>query len=155
MLALLTAGISAIGRDALKAMTHGRLLTPADPRWTDVSIVVAFTSLGVFFQGIYLLTSIGLNITKRTEYYPVATITAAAVNVGLNFLLIPRLGIVGAAWANGIAYAMQAGLGYVLSQRFYPIAYEWGERVVIAASAACSHVFRRSIAVTRAPRRSA
>jgi O-antigen/teichoic acid export membrane protein len=138
VLALLTAGIAAVGRDALKAMTHGRLLTPADPRWTDVSIVVAFTSLGVFFQGIYLLTSIGLNITKRTEYYPVATVTAAAVNVGLNFLLIPRLGIVGAAWANGIAYAMQAGLGYVLSQRFYPIAYEWGRivRIVIAASAA-------------------
>jgi O-antigen/teichoic acid export membrane protein len=126
VLALLTAGISAIGRDALKAMTHGRLLPPFDPRWHDVSLVVGFTSLGVFFQGFYLLSSIGLNITKRTEYYPVATMTAAGVNVGLNFLLIPRLGIVGAGWANAIAYAVQAALGYVLSQRFYRIEYEWG-----------------------------
>jgi len=137
VLALLTAGISAIGRDALMAMTHGRLLAPADQRWADVSLVVAFTSLGVFFQGLYLLSSIGLNITKRSQYYPAATITAAAANIGLNFLLIPRLGIVGAGWANAIAYAVQAVLGYVLSQRFYPIAYEWGRivRVLAAASA--------------------
>jgi O-antigen/teichoic acid export membrane protein len=134
ILALLTAGISAIGADALKAMTHGRILPPFDPRWHDVSVVIVFTSLGVFFQGIYLLTSIGLNITKRTGYYPVATITAAGVNVGLNFLLIPRMGIVGAGWANGVAYAVQALLGYRLSQRFYVIEYEWGRILRVCAA---------------------
>jgi O-antigen/teichoic acid export membrane protein len=105
-----------------------------------VSIVVALTALGVFFQGIYLLTSIGLNITKRTQYYPIATIAAAAVNVGLNFLFIPRLGIVGAGWANAIAYAVQAALGYMLSQRFYPIAYEWGRIVRICAAATAGYL---------------
>jgi O-antigen/teichoic acid export membrane protein len=134
ILALLTAGISAVGTDAMRAMSHGRFLAPDDPRWADVSVVIGFTGIGVFFQGIYLLTSIGLNITRRTQYYPVATMTAAATNIGLNLLLIPRLGIVGAAWANGVAYAVQAVLGYVLSQRFYPVAYEWGRiaRVAIA-----------------------
>jgi O-antigen/teichoic acid export membrane protein len=140
VLALLTAGVSAIGRDALKALTHGRILPPSDPRWHDVSIVVAFTSLGVFFQGIYLLTSIGLNITKRTQYYPAATITAAVVNVGLNFLLIPRLGIIGAAWANGVAYAVQAMLGFVLSQRFYRIQYEWGRIARVCAAGVVAYV---------------
>jgi O-antigen/teichoic acid export membrane protein len=138
ILALLTAGLSAVGRYAAQAMTHGRILAPGDPRWSDVGTVIAWTAIGVFFQGIYLLTSIGLNITKRTQFYPVATMTAAAANVGLNVLLIPHYGIVGAAWANGIAYAVQAVLGYVLSQRFYPIAYEWGRiaRVTVAAAAA-------------------
>ena len=126
ILALLTAGLSAIGADALRTMTHGRILAPEDPRWSAVAVVVAFTAIGVFFQGFYLLTSIGLNITKQTRYYPVATITAAAVNVGMNFLLIPRYGIYGAAWANGVSYGVQAVLGLRLSQRFYPIPYEWG-----------------------------
>jgi hypothetical protein len=107
-------------------MLHGRLIAPDDPRWSDVATVITWTSLGVFLQGIYLLTSIGLNITKRTQFYPVATMAAAATNVSLNFLWIPRYGIIGAAWANGAAYAVQAALGYVLSQRFYAIAYEWG-----------------------------
>jgi len=139
VLALLTAGLSAVGRDAAAAMLHGRLMAPDDPRWIDVATVITWTSIGVFLQGIYLLTSIGLNITKRTQYYPVATIAAAGTNVGLNFLLIPKFGIVGAAWANGAAYAVQAALGMRLSQRFYPITYEWGRiaRACVSAAAAC------------------
>ena len=87
VLALLTAGLSAVGRDAAAAMLHGRLIAPDDPRWSDIATVITWTSIGVFLQGVYLLTSIGLNITKRTQYYPIATIAAAAANVGLNFLL--------------------------------------------------------------------
>ena len=89
----------------------------------------------MFLQGVYLLTSIGLNITKRTQFYPVATMAAAAVNVGLNFLLIPRYGIVGAAWANGAAYAVQAGARLHPVAALLPDRYEWGRiaRVCIAA----------------------
>lgn len=126
VLALLTAGLSAVGGLAAQAMTHGYLLAPDDPRWNEVETVIGFTALGVFLQGFYLLTSIGLNITKQTQYYPVATITAALANIVLNLVLIPRYGLVGAAWANGAGYAVQAALGYVLSQRVYPVAYEWG-----------------------------
>lgn len=140
ILALLTAGLSAVGADALRAMTHGRLLAPDDPRWSAVSVVIAFTAIGVFFQGFYLLTSIGLNITKHTRYYPVATITAAIVNVGLNFWLIPRYGILGAAWANGVAYGVQAVLGFQLSQRFYRIAYEWGRLARVSAAALAAYL---------------
>jgi O-antigen/teichoic acid export membrane protein len=139
ILALLTAGLSAVGRDAAAAMLHGRLIAPGDPRWSAVSAVITWTAIGVFLQGLYLLTSIGLNITKRTQFYPLATIAAAATNVGLNFFWIPRYGIVGAAWANGAGYAVQAVLGFLLSQRFYPITYEWGRlaRVCAAAITAC------------------
>jgi O-antigen/teichoic acid export membrane protein len=139
VLVLLTAGLSATGRDLVQAMTHGRIMAPADPRWPEVSAVVTWTAVGVLLQGSYLLTSIGLNITKRTQYYPIATMIAAATNVALNFALIPRYGMVGAAWANGACYAVQAVLGYAFSQRFYPIPYEWGRlaRVSTAGIVAC------------------
>ncbi|HEY7498112.1 MAG TPA: lipopolysaccharide biosynthesis protein [Vicinamibacterales bacterium] len=129
-LALMTAGLSAIAADLLEVVTHGQ--------YTSAAGVVAWTSLGVFFQGIYLMTSIGLNITRKTRYYPVATAVAAAANIGLNVALIPRYGIMGAAYANGIAYATQAALAFTFSQRFYPVAYEWGRLavVVVAAGAA-------------------
>ena len=143
VLALLTAGLSAVGRHAAQAMTHGYLLAPDDGRWADVETVITWTAIGVFLQGIYLLTSIGLNITKRTEFYPLATVTAAAVNIGLNFLLIPRFGIVGAAWANGAGYGVQAALGFRFSQRFYPIAYEWGRLIRICAAAVVATVVAR------------
>jgi O-antigen/teichoic acid export membrane protein len=129
-LALMTAGLSAIARDLLEVVTGGQ--------YTAAAGVVAWTSVGVFFQGIYLMTSIGLNITRRTRYYPVSTGAAAVVNIGLNFALIPRFGIMGAAYANGLAYAAQAAIALFFSQRFYPVSYEAGRllRVVVAAAVA-------------------
>jgi O-antigen/teichoic acid export membrane protein len=127
VLALMTAGLSAIAADLLDVVTHGQYVAAAG--------VVTWTAIGVFFYGVYLLTSIGLNITSRTAYYPVTTAIGAGLNIGLNFMLIPRFGIIGAAWANGAAYAVQAALAFQFSQRFYPVRHEYGRvaRVVIAA----------------------
>lgn len=129
MLALMTAGLSAIAYDLLNIVTRGQ--------YVGASGVVIWTAVGVFFYGIYLLTSIGLNITSRTQYYPVSTAIGATFNIGLCFALIPRFGIIGAAWANAAAYALQAAVAYILSQRFYPVRYEAGRvaRAVLAALA--------------------
>lgn len=118
VLVFLTAGLAATARDLLDLMTKG-LFVEAAP-------VVGWTALGVLFQGIYLLTSIGLNLTKQTKYYPVATVSAAVANIALNVALVPRFGIVGAAWANAAACALQAAIAYRFSQRFYPLRYEYG-----------------------------
>lgn len=117
VLALMTAGLSAIAVDLLDVVTHGQYVGAAG--------VVTWTAVGVFFYGVYLLTSIGLNITSHTQYYLVSTAVGAAVNIGLNVLWIPRYGIIGAAWANGAAYALQAAVAYRLAQRFYPVRYEY------------------------------
>jgi O-antigen/teichoic acid export membrane protein len=145
VLALLTTGLGAIGQETAAAMTHGFFIAPDDPRWAAVGSVITWTAVGVLLQGIYLLTSIGLNITKQTQFYPIATSAAAATNVGLNFLLIPRFGIVGAGWANAAAYALQAGLGFVFSQRFYPIRYEWGRLARIAVFAVIAYLAARAL----------
>ena len=131
-LALLTAGLSAIARDLLDLMTRGVFVEAAP--------VVALTAVGVFLQGVYLLTSIGLNLTRRTLYYPASTIAAAATNVALNYALIPKLGMIGAAWANAAGYAVQAGLAFAFSQRMYPVAYEYGRIVRAIACAVLSCV---------------
>lgn len=128
VLALITAGLSAIAEDLLELMTRGA--------FTEAAPVVGWTAVGVFFYGIYLLTSIGLNITSRTGYYPVSTGIGALVNIALNFALVPTHGMLGAAWANAAAYGVQSGIAYRLSQQFYPIEYEWARigRAVTAAS---------------------
>jgi O-antigen/teichoic acid export membrane protein len=131
-LALMTAGLSAMARDLLDVVTRGQFVGAAS--------VVAWTAVGVFFYGIYLLTSIGLNITRQTQYYPVSTAAGAAASLGLNFLLIPRYGIVGAAWANAAAYALQAAIAFALSQRLYPIRYEHGRLTRAIAAAAIGYV---------------
>jgi len=140
-LGLLTAGLSAIARDLLDLMTRGVFV--------DAAPVVAWTAFGVFLQGIYLLTSIGLNITKRTVYYPVATIAAAGANIGLNYALIPRFGMIGAAWANAAAYGVQAAVAYSFSRRVYPVQYERGR--LARACAASVLAFAAGVAVPALP----
>ena len=127
VLGLMTAGLSAIAADLLNVVTDGQYVAAAG--------VVTWTAVGVFFYGVYLLTSIGLNITGRTGYYPITTAIGAGVNITLNVVLIPRFGIIGAAWANAAAYALQASLAYGFSQHFYPVAYEYTRvsRAIVAA----------------------
>lgn len=130
VLSLLAAGLAATATDVVRLMTK--------PAFYEAARVIPWIGLGVLFQGVYLLTSIGLNITKQTRYYPVATFAAAGTSVGANLLLIPRFGAVGAAWANTLAYLVLAAVGLHLSRRFYPMRYEWGRigRVAVAALAA-------------------
>ena len=78
------------------------------PLFQGASGVMPWIAAGVALQGVYLLTSIGLNITKRTEFYPLATGLAAATSVGVNLAFVPRYGATGAAIANALSYAVLA-----------------------------------------------
>jgi O-antigen/teichoic acid export membrane protein len=134
-LCLLAAGLAATATDVVRLMTK--------PAFYEAARVIPWIGLGVLFQGVYLLTSIGLNITKQTRYYPVATIAAATTSVGANLVLIPRYGALGAAWANMLAYAVLAAVGMVLSQRFYPMRYEWSRLGTVALAALASYAASR------------
>lgn len=73
----------------------------------------------------------GLDIEKKTKTIALINIAAAAVNVALNLLLIPPLGILGAAWATLISAALLFAAYLLLSGKFYPIPYNW-RRIALA-----------------------
>jgi O-antigen/teichoic acid export membrane protein len=60
---------------------------------------------------------------------PLFTGLGAAVNVFGNLALIPRWGMMGAAWATFAGYLVMAMALYVIVQRFYPVRYQY-ERLV-------------------------
>jgi O-antigen/teichoic acid export membrane protein len=126
VLALLASGLTATARDIVRLMT--------EPRYFGAAAIVPWIGLSVVLQGVYLLTSIGLNITKRTIFYPLSTGLAAFTAVALNFVLIPRFGMIGAAWSNAAAYGVLAVSGFGWSQAVYPIRYEWARlgRIAVA-----------------------
>jgi hypothetical protein len=99
--------------------------------------VTPWIALGVMFQGVYIVGSIGLVITKRTKRYPFATGTAVVVNLVANTWLVPRYGMLGAAWANALAYGTLTVVTTSLSWQAYSIPYEWSRlaRIVVAGAA--------------------
>ncbi len=126
VLVLLVAGTIAIANDLVHVMLS------AD--YVGAAPIVRLIAIGLGFQGVYLLTSIGLNITKATRYYPVATFAAATVGLTAGVVLMPRWGAQGAAWAFVLSFITQAAVAYGFSRRAYPIAYEWSRLVRVLAA---------------------
>lgn len=102
------------------------LMTPRSPAFRAAAPVIPVIVLAYLLQGLFLLTSVGIGISKRARYYPLVTLVAAATNVAANFALVPRFGILGAAWATVVSYAVMAGLGAVLAQRLFPVPWQAG-----------------------------
>ncbi len=99
--------------------------------------------MGVVLQGVYLLTSIGLNITKRTEFYPMATGLAAATSIGANLALVPGYGAQAPRSPMRSPTRCWRRVSAVFAHRVYPVDYEWG-RMARLASADLSATLPRS-----------
>jgi len=141
-----TLAVAVLGGDLLT------LLTPGNPAFRAAAPVIPVVALAYLLHGVFLLTSIGIGIEKRARYYPVVTGAAAATNVAANFALIPRLGMMGAAWATVLSYAVMALVGFVISRRLFPIPYETGRWLVAAAIAAALYGFSFFAPASFAPR---
>src|SRR5881398_3058209 len=109
-----------------------RLLT--DPRYQRAEEGVALLAFaGAIFAG-YTVLAIGSGRARRTQFNWVVTGAGAAVNVGLNFWLVPRWGMVGAAISTAAAYLVLFVGMMLYAQRVYPVPYQW-RRVVTAVGA--------------------
>ncbi len=84
--------------------------------YAAAATVAPILALGGLFQGTYYIYVAGLFYFKRTKIIPIITITAGLVNISLNFLWIPIMGLKGAAWATLVGYAVLA-LGVQLGCR--------------------------------------
>jgi O-antigen/teichoic acid export membrane protein len=93
--------------------------------WWGAAPVVPLLTAGSALFGAYMILSIGVNRSKRTKLTPVVNATAAAINIGLNFVLIPAWGIVGAGVSTVVGYAALAGLGFANAQAGYPVSHDW------------------------------
>ena len=99
------------------------LMTPAE--FYPAASVVPVLALGMAIQTTTNFIATSVEVSKRTHLYLVASSFAAAVSVIGHLILIPRLGIIGAAIAVGVGQTVMAGSLGALAQRYYPIPYEW------------------------------
>jgi O-antigen/teichoic acid export membrane protein len=111
------------------------------PRFNDAYKVVGPLMLGAIGYGIVSLLTTGFAIARKTGRQALLTLTAAGLNIGLNFALIPPLGILGAGLATALGYGFLAMAYYLVSQRAYPTPYEPRKIVTILALASVLGVF--------------
>ena len=108
---------------------HGRSIIGKD--FLGGLVIVPIILLAYLFNGLYYNFQVGLYIEEKTKYFPIVTGLGALVNVGVNFLLIPIWGIMGAALATLAAYMVMAGSLFYFSQKVYEIKYEYSRIIKI------------------------
>lgn len=69
-------------------------------RYEESAAILALLALGYYFNAALGQNGSMLKVVGRVRYIFVINVGAAAVNIGLNFLLIPRYGALGAAIAT-------------------------------------------------------
>jgi O-antigen/teichoic acid export membrane protein len=88
--------------------------------------IIPLVALSTMFYGLYSYLMLGMNICKKLWYAVLFLTSAALLNIGANFVLIPLYGLLGAALATLMAYAVLALETYLLNQRIYPVPFEKG-----------------------------
>jgi O-antigen/teichoic acid export membrane protein len=99
---------------------------------------IGLLATGVALYALYLVLVVILGRTGRTEFNLPATAAGTAINIALNLILIPPLGIVGAGIALVVSYLVVLVAMYALTQRLFPVAYEWGRLALLVAVTAAT-----------------
>jgi O-antigen/teichoic acid export membrane protein len=95
------------------------------PGFARAADAVALLSFAATAYAGYTVVAIGIGRARQTQFNWVVSGIAAAVNIGLNFALIPPYGMMGAAISTLAAYlTLFAGM-VVNSSRVYPVDYQW------------------------------
>lgn len=82
-------------------------------------LLMANLCLGIFYN-----LSVWYKLTGQTRYGAFFSIAGAFITIILLFLLVPKMGYKGAAWATLICYAAMMLMSYFTGQKHYPIPYD-------------------------------
>ena len=88
-----------VGARIVVRVLYGKQFLPAAPLLS----VLIWSEIAVFFAGVVVNVIVARN---QQSLLPVPTLAGAAINIGLNLVLIPRYAAMGAAWATLISYTV-------------------------------------------------
>src|SRR3954452_12080496 len=124
------------------------LTDPAYQRAEKGVALLAFA--GAIYAG-YTVLAIGSGRARKTQFNWVVTGSGAAANVGLNFWLIPRYGMVGAGISTAAAYVVLFVGMTVYAESVYHVDYQWRRIVTCVGAAVGLTVAARAASLPLAP----
>ncbi len=121
----------------------------ATAKYWETAAIVPLLALSAVFDVANPTLGVGISILRKSYLSPIIVAVAAISNVLLNFLLIPRMGMKGAALATLLSYIIITCLRYFVSNRLMHIDYEWGRLLKIAALAIMLFFLSKLIVIER------
>lgn len=109
----------------LSVLTKEVLVIMTTPKFYAAYKVVPLVVISYILYGVRFMTNTALETQNKMKYVPPIIISAAGLNLVLNYLLIPSYGMMGAAWATVISYLFLVTVQTVVNLRFWYIPYEY------------------------------
>ncbi len=128
-----------IGSVCLSVFAREFFLTVTDPAYENSYRAVALLCGSIVALGMNSVIMSGITLSRQTHYFTRYTIIAAVINLGLNFLVIPPWGMVGAATATFLSYVLLSVLYTYRAQVLDPAPFDYRRLgVILAVSAAAA-----------------
>jgi O-antigen/teichoic acid export membrane protein len=123
VICLAVLGLSLFSRELLYIFTTSA--------YVDAYRVVPFIAASVVTYTIGAYFAVGIALSKKTIHIAWAGIITAAVNIVLSLIVIPWLGMVGAALSSWISYFLLALILLSVSQKLHFIPYRFGRNLLL------------------------
>ncbi len=111
------AGLTAVGPELLPAL--------ASEKYVSASGVLPWVIAGLIVEGANSMLGAGLFIHRRTRTIMGIVVSIALLNLVLNIVLVPRIGILGAAIATLVSYVVNAVALAVIARHLLRVQIPW------------------------------
>jgi len=75
----------------------------SNENYGNAGAIIPIIFLSFLFGGFYKIPSMILSFHKLTKFYPILSFVSFGTNALLNYIFIPKYGIIGAAWATVVS----------------------------------------------------
>lgn len=123
--------LSLIATLSLSTFARELIIFLATPAYEPSAALVPWLCYGSIAWGAAYIVGMGTEFVKKSYYVTLATVAGALVNMVLNFALIPRWSIGGAAVATMLGNMVAFLCRYYAGQRYLYIAYEFRKLFVL------------------------
>jgi O-antigen/teichoic acid export membrane protein len=110
---------------AVSACASDAINIVASPKYYEAHRLLPILITGMMLNALAMFPRSALMIHKRTVLMMNVNIVACVVNVALNIVLLPRIGLLGAAIATLGSYAAMTALFALYAQRCLPLSADW------------------------------
>jgi O-antigen/teichoic acid export membrane protein len=133
MFLMVAAGVCAIAAIA----AHDGLVLLASSRYAGVDRLIPIIVIGLLLYTTHVFLAAGLLIHKNTGTMAILLLISAVVNIAMNVVLLPRIGLMAGAIATLLSYMVCIGLLAWFSNRVLPLEIQMTSvlKYVLAAAA--------------------
>jgi O-antigen/teichoic acid export membrane protein len=128
------------------AVSRELFITLASPKYASAADFSPIILVGSIFFALNSVTNAGLYIAKRSMTILSIMLSAVAIKIIMNILLLPKYGVMGAAFSTLIPCVMTTIAGALLAHKYIRIKINMNKMLYYVALSACMYLIVRLIA---------